>query len=680
METKVNLDPIGIIKRCTKKSHELTTYESMLLCRFVDDKMTKVIRQNKGGSFHLCANGHELIGTLSALALTPGKDWGLPYYRDRAFALGLGALSKHLFATLMGRQLPHHSGGRQMPEHFSHKALRIPCQSSVVGSQYLQAVGVALGAKLRGTDEVVYVSSGDGSTSQGDFHEALNFASIHKLAVVFVIQNNGWAISVPAHEQTAGANPAKLIGGFPGVTVFDVDGCDYMETKSALDSAVSKARKGEGPSVVVARIPRLGAHSSSDDPKKYRSEEEIAKEHELDPLLRFEDQLIAGGLISKEESIAIRERIFNEVEQAAKLAENYPHPAADTVMDHVYKDYEVKSDESEGSGEAIVMVDAINHALDEEMTRDKGMIVFGQDVAHGKGGVFGATRNLTEKHGNTRCFNSPLAESTIIGVALGLSMDGIHKPVVEIQFADYLWTGINQLFNEVSSINYRSNGEWNAPMTVRMPIGGYIQGGPYHSQSIEGFLAHCPGLKIAYPSNAADAKRLLKAAINDPNPTLMLEHKGLYRQRAFSANKEPDENSMLEFGKAKVVHKGDELTVVSWGMPLVFSYEIATQLAKEGISIEVIDLRTIAPYDFDAILESIKKTGKLLVVHEAAKTCGFGSEIAARCAEEGFEFLDAPVKRVTGLDCPIAFAKGLEDENLPQKKDIEVAMRDLVSF
>ena len=663
-----------------KVVRQIATYKAMVLCRFVDEKMQKLIRQNKGGSFHLCANGHEMIGTMCGLSLTSKKDWGLPYYRDRAFALGLGADPKELFATLMGRDLKNHSGGRQMPEHFSDKELRIPCQSSVVGSQFLQAVGVALSAKLRGEDEVVYVSSGDGATSQGDFHEALNFASIHKLAVIFVIQNNGWAISVPAEEQTAGSNPAKLVGDFPGVAVHDIDGCHFEGIETTLNEAIERGRRGHGPSVISARIPRLGAHSSSDDPKKYRSLEDIEADAKFDPITCFENELISSGALTQENIETIRQTIFDEVEQAAQEADSVPHPTVDTVLDHVTQEVEITSDESVGPGEAIVMVDAINHAIDEEMQKNENIIVFGQDVAHGKGGVFGATRLLTEKHGKKRCFNSPLAESTIIGVALGLSFDGLHKPVVEIQFADYLWTGINQLFNEVSSIHYRSNGLWNANMVVRMPIGGYIQGGPYHSQSIEGYLAHCPGLKIAYPSNASDAKRLMKAAIMEPNPVLFLEHKGLYRQRAFSAQPEPSSDQMIPFGKAKVVKEGEDLTIVAWGMALVLAYEVAQSLQKEGISAEVIDLRTIAPYDFETIFTSMQKTGKVLICHEAPKTCGFGAEIAARCAEEGFEYLDAPVKRLAGLDCPVAFSKVLEDKILPQKSDVEQAIRALYAF
>ncbi len=661
-------------------SLKLELFRQMILCRFVDDKMQKLIRQNKGGNFHLCTNGHEMIGALSALCLKPGKDWGLPYYRDRPFALALGCDMKDLFATLMARVTNHHSGSRQMPEHFSHKELRIPCQSSVVGSQFLHAVGVALGAKLKGADEVVYVSAGDGATSQGDFHEALNFSCIHKLPVLFVIQNNGLAISVPAKEQTAGGNPALFMSGYPGLSVMDIDGCNFYETKEALEKAIAKGRAGEGPSVIVARIPRMGAHSSSDDPKKYLSEEAVLSIVNQDPLVRFEKELLSEGVITLEEIARLKSEIFQKVEQAALEADKEPHPTKDMLLNHLFAPSHIETKESETEGEATVMVDAIVSALEEEMQRDSGVVVFGQDVAGGKGGVFGATRGLTAKFGSERCFNSPLAESTIIGAALGLSFDGVHKPVVEIQFADYIWTGINQLFNEVASICYRSNGEWNASMVIRMPIGGYIQGGPYHSQSIEGIIAHCPGLRIAYPSNSADAKRLLKAAIRDKNPVLFFEHKGLYRQRAFSARALPPKDDLLEFGKAKVIVEGKDLTLVTWGMMAVYGFEVANMLAQEGILVEVLDLRTLAPYDFDAILTSVKKTGKVLIAHEAPLTCGFGSEIAAKLAEKAFAFLDAPIKRLAGADCPVAYSKILEDANLPQKKDLEAAIRELSDY
>ena len=660
------------------KERCLQTLEAVYQARFMDEKMQKLVRQNKGGTFHLYGHGHELIGVVSSLALQSGKDWGLPYYRDRAFAIGLGCALDELFGAFLTREVPHHSGGRMMPEHFSHKELRIPCQSSVVGSQFLQAVGVAKAARLAGSDEVVYVSGGDGSSSQGDFHEALNFACIHQLGVIFVIQDNGWAISVPSREQTAGGSITHMAQGYPGLSVHDVDGGDYEKLTKSLEAAVEKGRALKGPSLIVAKVPRIGPHSSSDDPKKYKAEADFEEDRQRDPVPRFEEWLLKEGHITPSEIEMLREKVKEEIEIAAKKAEEYPPQSADRVLDHIYKDVDVETIEGEKRGEAVVVMDALNHALDEEMERDKGVVIFGQDVAHGKGGVFGITRGLTEKHGSDRCFNTPLAESTIVGTAIGMSVHSHFKPVVEIQFADYIWTGINQLFNELSSYHYRSNGEWNCPVVLRMSSGGYIQGGPYHSQSVEAFLCHCPGLKVVMPSNAADAKMLLKSAIRDPNPIVFLEHKALYRQRVYSAKPEPTVNELLPLGKAQVVRPGKDLTLICWGLMVHMAHEVAQKL--EGIDVEIIDLCTLSPLDFDTILDSVKKTGKALIIHEAPQNCGFGAEIAARLAELAFEYLDAPVKRLGGLNTCVPYAKHLEDAVLPQKADIEAAIQTLAGY
>jgi 2-oxoisovalerate dehydrogenase E1 component len=658
----------------------LKTLEVMHLTRFTDDKMGKLVRQNKGGTFHLGVSGHEMIGAIAALSLIPGTDWAFPYYRDRAFAIGLGCSLKDLLAAFLARDIPNHSGGRMMPEHFSQINLRIPCQSSCVGSQFLQAVGVAKSSVLRGTNEVVYVSGGDGSTSQGDFHEMLNFACIHTLPLVIVIQDNGWAISVPIEEQTAGKTIVKIARGYEGLQVLEVDGCDYMATFQAMSLAVEKARNGRGPSLVVAKVPRIAAHSSSDDPKKYKNEEQIAEELAKDPVARFEKWLINQGILTATELEMSRQAAVQKVEESALQADLIPFPPRLEAASKVFKDFSVTESPMTNSGESIVLMDALNHALIEEMQRDPGVVVFGEDVAHGKGGVFGITRTLTDLFGVNRCFNTPLAESTIIALAIGLSFDGFHKPVAEIQFADYSWTGMNQLFNELSSMYYRSNGQWNCPVVIRMPYGGYIQGGPYHSQSIEAFLSHCPGLKVVIPSNAADAKRLLKTAIRDPNPVVFLEHKALYRQRLFCARPETGSEELLPFGKAQIVREGTDLTFVGWGMTVLMGVEATDHLAKEGISVEVIDLRTLVPLDFATVLSSIQKTGKLLIAHEAARNCGFGAELAARAAEEAFHYLDAPVQRVGGKDCPVPYCKDLEDEVLPQKKDVENALRNLAHY
>jgi 2-oxoisovalerate dehydrogenase E1 component len=660
----------------------LKTLEAVLIARATDDKMTKLVRQNKGGNFHLCANGHELLGVVLAQSLKPGKDWGLPYYRDRAFVIGLGAELDQIFGAFLARETQNHSGGRMMPEHFSHKALRIPCQSSCVGSQYLQAVGVAKSLQLLNRDEVVYVSGGDGSTSQGDFHEALNFACIHKLAVIFVIQDNGWAISTQKHDQTAGGTITKMAAGYENLTVFDVDGTSYLDLKKAADEAVLKGRSAQGPSLIVAKVPRMGAHSSSDDPGKYQTEDQKKACLLQDPVVKFKAYCLEQGIIDQASLAALEKKVFESVESAAVRGENFQEPAITTALDHVFKPFELQDNiqAQDDSQEAVVMVDALNHALDEAMENDPHIVVFGQDVAHGKGGVFGVTRFLTERYGERRCFNSPLAESSIIGIAIGMSMVEPIKPVVEIQFADYVWTGINQLLNELSSLHYRARGQWHCPVVIRMPCGGYIQGGPYHSQSIEAHFAHVPGIKVVIPSNAEDAKRLLKASILDPNPVVFFEHKGLYRQRAFSARKEPLATEVESLGKAKVVRTGSDMTLVGWGMSAMMGSQVADQLEKQNISIELIDLRTIVPFDFETLEKSLKKTGKLLIVHEACKNTGFGAEIAAQVSEKLFHHLDAPIVRVAAKDAPVPYNLALEKQILPSVDDIKEAAFKLARY
>ncbi len=679
-ETSILKELIASDAQRLPREKVLSILQTLYLTRCLDDKMMKWVRQNKGGTFHLSVNGHELIGAVAAHALRPGIDWGFPYYRDRAFAVGLGCLPEDLLAAFLARDSKHHSGGRMMPEHFSQVDLRIPCQSSCVGSQFLQAVGTAQSAVLRGAQEVVYVSAGDGATSQGDFHEMLNFASLHSLPLIAVIQDNGWAISTPVTSQTAGGTIAKIGRGYEGLSVFEIDGCDYSEAAAAMDKAVAKARSRLGPSLIVAKVPRIGPHSSSDDPQKYQEEAARLLDKGRDPIPRFEQWLIESGLASREALIDFRLRAFEQVEAAALVADQIPFPARSTALDYVFKPTPLPEISETAQGEPLVMMDAINHALIEEMERDAGVIVFGQDVALGKGGVFGMTRTLTERFGVARCFNTPLAESTIVGLAIGLSFDGFHKPVAEIQFADYSWTGMNQILNELSSIHYRSKGEWNCPVVIRMPYGGYIQGGPYHSQSIEAHFAHCPGLKIVIPSHAADAKRLLKSAIRDPNPVIFLEHKALYRQRVFCARPEPGVEELLAFGQASIVKEGTDATVVAWGMGVLMAWEAAEKLNKEGVSVEVIDLRTLVPLDKETILASVKKTGKFLVLHEAPLYCGFGAELAATVAEEAFAFLDAPVRRIGGKNCPIPYCKDLEEEVLPNLEEVEEALRSLARY
>jgi len=678
-----------LFKELQKKAKEkslaydylLSVLKNLYMTRFLDNKMSILVKQNKGTTFFLSTAGHEMIGSVAALSLTAKKDWGFPYYRDRAFATGIGCDIEEIIAAFLARDVKNHSSGRMMLDHFSHRDLKIPCQSSVVGSQFLHATGRALGVKFDGFDEVVYVSAGDGATSQGDFHEALNFASIHKLPVIFVIQDNHLAISVSSKEQTSGGSIAKMAQGYNDLSIYDIDGTDIEQTTSAMENAIFKARNKLGPSLIVASVPRINSHTCSDDQCKYRKKEEIEEDEKRDPIVKLENYLLEKNLISKEELEKIKDEIKNEVEIAAEKADSRPFPKKETATDKIFKPFIPPVSKSKIISETeIVMMDGLNHALKEEMEKDPCVVVFGEDVADNKGGVFGITRGLTKEFGRSRCFNTPLAESTIVGIAIGLAFDSKYKPVVEIQFADYAWPAMNQIINELSSMYYRSNGQWNCSVVIRMPYGGYIQGGPYHSQSIESIFAHIPGLKIAIPSNSHDAKCLLKTAIIDPNPVIFMEHKALYRQRAYAAKFEPDKDQYLEFGKAKVIEEGEDVTVISWGMMSIFAKEVVSNLKKENLSIEVIDLRTLNPLDMDLIKESVKKTGKVLIVHEAAKTCGFGAELSARISEEVFTDLDAPIVRVCAKDAPIAYCKDLENAILPQKEKLEKEIRKLISY
>lgn len=658
------------------KDRCITVLRYLYIARFTDEKMNKLVKQNKGTTFFLSHKGHELIGILSAMHLRAKKDFALPYYRDRAFVIALGSDLKDLFASFLARDSIHHSSGRMMPDHFCDKELNITCQSSCVGSQFLQAVGVRAALDK---DEIVYVSAGDGATSQGDFHEALNFSSIYKLPVLFSIQDNEYAISVTKKEQTAG-QIENVFKGYENLKVIKVDGTNYLDTSKALIEATKYLREKKGPVLLVSKVVRLGPHSISDDPKKYKSDEIVQEELKKDPVMLFEKFLLEEKFLDKDEIESIKKKSFDFVETSANAAEKIDFPKKDTVQDKLFAPIEIKEKISFiEDQEPITIMDAINHALKEEMQKDQDIIVFGQDVGDKKGGVFGVTRSLSDTFSKKRCFNTPLAESTIIALAIGMSMVG-KKPVCEIQFSDYIWTGMNQLVNELASIYYRSNGEYNCPVVIRIPTGGYIQGGPYHSQSIEAFLAHVPGLKIVAPSNAKDAKMLLKAAIKDPNPVIFLEHKAIYRQRNFAATLEPTEDSIIPLGIAEIVHPGDDITIVCYSMMVIYAVEIAKKLKKEGISVEVIDLRTIVPLDLDTILTSVKKTSKLLILHEDKKFQGFGAEISSLIQENAFDYLDAPIKRIGALDIPIPYAKVLEDAYFPQKDTIEKEIRKLYEF
>ncbi|MBI5471651.1 MAG: tungsten formylmethanofuran dehydrogenase, partial [Ignavibacteriae bacterium] len=611
------------------KEQLINAYTNCVAARLLDQKILVLLKQGKV-FFHIGGSGHEVAQTATALAMKPGYDWAYPYYRDLAFSLQFGYTIEEIMLEALHRKGGPSSNGFAMPFHYGHKKQRIIAQSSPTGTQFLQAVGTAMGAVRDGKDEVVYVSSGEGTTSQGEFHEAVNWAARGKFPVIFLIQNNKFAISVPVKDQMAGESVYGMVAGYKGLNRYRVDGCDFGEMFDVVADAVAKARAGSGPSVIEADTVRLLAHSSSDDQKKYRSQEELEEDRKKDPIPRFEKLLVDRGIASMQDFPHIKEEIQNRINTAAEWAESQPLPDASELERFVYSPTIVvpKSGftERDHKGSNIVLVDAVNHALAEELERNPKMVIYGEDVAGNKGGVFTATKGLTAKFGEHRVFNSPLAEASIVGTAFGLAVRGDYKPVVEIQFGDYIWPAFMQIRDEVATLRFRSYNEWSCPMVIRVAVGGYIHGGLYHSQSIDGFFTHIPGVHVVFPSNAADAKGLLKTACREDNPVVFLEHKGLYRQ-GFASAPEPDADYTIPFGVAKIKRAGDDVTVITWGMLVQRSLDAANKVQERmGASVEVIDLRTLIPLDKEAILSSVRKTGKVLIVHEDTLTGGFGAE------------------------------------------------------
>ena len=659
------------------KKQILDIYSKMALSRRLDEKMLILLKQGKS-FFHIGASGHEAAQLAAASAMRPGEDWAYPYYRDAAFCIGLGMTSREQLLCFLAKADDPNSGGRQMPQHYGHKALRIVSQSSPTGTQFLQAVGCAMAQKMEKTKDVVYVSAGEGTTSQGDFHEALNWASNAKAPVIFHIQDNEYAISTHKSEQTADSIYA-MSAGYKNLSRYDVNGTDYFETNLAFKQAVERARKGKGPSLIVSNVVRLLPHSSSDDQRKYRTEDDLAEDRKRDPLTVLKDQCIQDKIISKKEFEKVRNEIETQVDSDAEWADAQDHPDVDTVLEHIYSvDTAVDEPEINAIAEKIVIVDAINHALKEEMVHNDKMVIYGQDIADPKGGVFTATKGLSDDFGSDRVFNSPLAESSIVGTAIGMAVAG-YKPVVEIQFGDYIWTAMMQIRNELATMRYRSNNDWACPVVIRVPVGGYIHGALYHSQSIDGFFIHIPGIYLAYPSNAADAKGLLKMACRMNDPVIFMEHKGLYRQ-GYATTEEPGEDYVLPFGKVRVVAEGEELTIITWGAMVQKSLEAVTELGLQEGTIEIIDLRTLNPLDLVSIETSLKKTGKALVIYEDNLTNGPGAEISALIADRYFEFLDGPVRRVATKDSPVPYNWFLEEKVLPQTSDVAEAIKELLEY
>lgn len=666
------------------KEQLLTVYKFMYMARQIDNKSMNLLKQGKT-FFHIAGSGHEAVQLAIGMLLNPKSDWIFPYYRDLALVLKSGVTPKDFFLQCFAKADDPACGGRQLPCHFgTQPTLNIPSQSSPTGTQFLQAVGTALAAKRTHTDSVSYVSSGEGTTSQGEFHEAVNWASREKLPVLFVIQNNKYAISVHVSKQSGGKGNSihEMMAGYASLERFLIDGTDFFESYKKVSEALDYIRSGKGPALIEAEVVRLASHSSSDDHKKYRTETELEEDRSKDPILRFTGIVVAEGALKESELEEIRNQVDAEIDKAVEDAFAAPNPTADTaeryVLDESGRADKLEYEKTTPSGKPIVMVDAINHALHEEMAVNDKIYVFGEDIADGKGGVFTATKGLSSKFGEERVFNSPLAEASIVGVATGMALAGL-RPVVEIQFGDYIWPAFMQYKCELATFRYRSNNAWEVPVVTRVAVGGYIHGGLYHSQNIESIFAHVPGLLIAYPSNAIDAKGLLKTAMRLNDPVIFCEHKGLYRQ-SFATMPEPDENYLVPFGKAKVVKEGTDVTVVSYGATLWDAFISAKKLEEEGYSAEIIDIRTIVPLDEETIYNSVKKTGKAIVIHEDTYTAGFGAEIAARISENCFRFLDGPVRRYAAKDAHIPYAPVLENAILPSREETYRRIKELIQY
>ncbi|MBL8996462.1 MAG: dehydrogenase E1 component subunit alpha/beta [Gemmatimonadetes bacterium] len=687
------------------KDQLVAAYRTMLLSRRIDDKEIQLKRQNKI-FFQISGAGHEAVLTAAGLVFKPSYDWFYMYYRDRALCLQLGMTPAEMLYSAVGAAIDPNSGGRQMPSHWGHKKLNIVSTSSPTGTQFLQACGSAE-ASLRakalgitegfGKDEVVFVSTGDGTTSEGEFWESLNSASNLKLPVVYLVEDNGYAISVPVEVNTAGGSISKLVASFPGLFIQEVDGCDLLASYEVLQKAVAYARARKGPALVHAKVIRPYSHSLSDDEVMYRPESEREADAARDPITVFPKWLVEEGYATEAQLAKIAEEVDAEVLAATDDALAQPQPDPSTVPFAVYSpDVDPTSeqfdteDDPQSSGNPTTMVDLLNACMKDEMRRDERIVMFGEDVADvsreehldkvkGKGGVFKVTWGLQKEFGSTRVYNSPLAEANIVGRAIGMALRGF-KPVVEVQFFDYIWPAYMQIRDELATMRWRSNNHFAAPVVIRTTYGGYIRGAVYHSQTGASLFTHCPGLRVVCPSSALDANGLLRTAIRCEDPVIFLEHKHLYRQ-TYNKGAYPGPNFMIPFGKAKVLKEGTDITLVTYGATVQRALVAAKQVQDErGLSVEVIDLRTLSPWDQEAVYASVKKTGRVIVGYEDSLSWGYGAEIAARIADDCFAWLDAPVKRVASTDTFVGYAPSLEDATLPQISTFVEAYEEIAAF
>ncbi|HEX6133387.1 MAG TPA: dehydrogenase E1 component subunit alpha/beta [Longimicrobiales bacterium] len=697
-------------KRGTLSKQQLVAmYRTMVAARRTDDQEILLKRQNRI-FFQISGAGHEAVQVAMAAHLRPGSDWSYLYYRDRALSQALGMTPyEHLLQAVGAAEDPS-SGGRQMPSHWGHRPLRIVSTSSPTGTQFLQAVGCAEAGMRAGrddamrsaieefaSDEVVLCTSGEGQTSEGEFWEALNSATNMTLPVVFLVEDNGYAISVPVEVNTAGGSISSVVSGFPGLYIEEFDGTDLLESWEACGRAVEYARKRKGPALLHAHVVRPYSHSMSDDERLYRTAAEREDDARRDPIVQARLLLIEQGYATAEELDRLDAEIEQEVKDASDRALEMPQPEPATAMQWLFspdvdptaEQFDTEDDPRFDGGDK-TMVDLINAALRDEMQRDPRIVLFGEDIADcsreealeevkGKGGVFKCTHGLQRRFGSNRVFNSPLAEANIVGRAIGMATRGL-KPVVEIQFFDYIWPAMMQIRDELATMRYRSGGNWSSPVVIRVAYGGYLKGGAiYHSQTGETLFTHTPGLRVVLPATALDANGLLRTAIRSEDPVLFLEHKHLYRQ-VYNKGRDPGPNFMIPLGKAKVVREGTDVTIVTCGALVKRSLDAARIAEERGISAEIIDLRSLNPLDMETIAESVRKTNRVIVAHEDSLSWGIGSEIVARIADDLFTWLDAPVRRVASLDTWVAYAPRLEDAILPQTENVVAAIEEIVAF
>ena len=669
----------------------LAMLQNMILSRRLDDLEIKLKRKNEI-YFQISGAGHEATQTAGALLFQSGYDWFFPYYRDRAFCLGIGVTPKEMLMQGFGCAADPASGGRQMPSHWGHKKCQIPSSSSPTGTQFLNAVGCAeASCFFDKKDQVTVVSSGEGTTSQGEFYEALNTACLGKLPLIFHIQDNGYAISVPVEAQTPGGSISELLSGYPNLLILNFDGCDPLLSYLKWEEAYAHARSGKGPVLLHAKVVRPYSHSMSDDERLYRSQKEIDLEKQQDPISVFKERLTVKNL--EQEIKQIEADVEKELEIAEKEARE--EPKATNVQSYVFSpninpestSFDAKAD---FQGSEKTMVELINSCLKDEMAKNEQLVVFGEDVADvskeehlqdlkGKGGVFKVTSGLQKTFGSHRVFNSPLAEANIVGRAVGMALRGI-KPVVEIQFFDYIFPAMMQIRSELALMRWRSNNEFSCPVVIRTTYGGYLKGGAvYHSQTGESIFTHIPGLRVVLPSNALDANGLLRTAIRCEDPVLFLEHKHLYRQ-TYNRSANPGPDFTIPFGKAKCVREGEDLTIITYGALVKRSLDAAKQAQNEGVNVEILDLRTLSPFDWESIQASVKKTNRVIIAHEENLSWGFGAELASKISDELFEHLDAPVKRVASLDTFVGYHPNLEEQILPQINDIFEAIMELDEY